>query len=225
MKKYLKGFLVIILMIFSFYYTEKIALYVQNNTPLKKEIITYKDNNKIEFVNAEVSGNYIIPGINGLSVNVDKSYNKMKSYNAFSEKYLIYDEVKPEISVLDFKGKIINKGNAQRNAVSFIVNKDNQTVNYFFQNNISFDYISSNNYCIKITDDNCLSSNKQIVEPTITLNNLNFLKELGNISKGYIVYIESDLNQSYLLALINYIEYKGLKIYKLDDHLSENYSI
>lgn len=225
MKKYIKGFSIIILMVFSFYYTEKIALYVQNNTPLKKEIITYKDNNSIEFVNAELNGNYIIPGINGLQVNVDKSYNKMKSYNVFSEKYLIYDEVKPEISVLDFKGKIINKGNMKRNAVSFIVNKNNQHLYYFYEHNINFDFIDKSNYCIKIKENSCNDSIKQIVEPTITLNNLNFLKDVRNISKGYIIYIEDDLNLNYLLTLINYIEYNGLKIYKLDNHLSENYSI
>ena len=126
-------------MIFSFYYTEKIALYVQNNTPLKKEIVLYSKDNNIKSVNAIIDGKYITPGINGLLVNIDKSYNQMKIYNVFSEKYIVYDEVKPEISTKEFKDKIINKGNSLRNSVSLIISKNNQSIDYLVTKNIKFD--------------------------------------------------------------------------------------
>ena len=48
MNKIIKVCSIFFLMIFSFYYTEKVALYVQNNTPLKKEIISYKESNNIK---------------------------------------------------------------------------------------------------------------------------------------------------------------------------------
>lgn len=225
MNKYIKVFGIMALMIFSFYYTEKIALYVQNNTPLKKEILTYKDNNYIDYVNAEVSGEYIIPGINGLIVNVDKSYNNMKSYNVFSEKYLVYDEVIPKISINSFSDKIIHQGNIRKNAVSIIINNNSKYKSYFDDNNIKYDLVNNTNYCIKNSEDKCNHQNKLVVKPTINLNNLNFLKELSNISKGYIIYIEENLNFTYIDALINYIKYNNLNIFHLNKHLSENYQL
>ena len=225
MNKYIKVCGIILLMIFSFYYTEKVALYVQNNTPLKKEIITYKQDNAVEYVNAQINGEYIIPGINGLEVNVDKSYSKMKSYNVFSERYLIYDEVKPEVSVNNFKNKIINLGNARKNAISIIVSRQNKYVSYFDSNSIDYDYVDKTNYCIKLSDSNCSNNNKQIVEPTIVLSNSNFLKRLSEIKKGYIIFINDDLNINYIKTLINYINYNGLNIFKLNKHLSESYQL
>ena len=225
MNKYIKVCGIILLMISSFYYTEKVALYVQNNTPLKKEIITYKQDNAVEYVNAQINGEYIIPGINGLEVNVDKSYSKMKSYNVFSERYLIYDEVKPEVSVNNFKNKIINLGNARKNAISIIVSRQNKYVSYFNSNSIDYDYVDKTNYCIKLSDSNCSNNNKQIVEPTLVLNNSNFLKRLSEIKKGYIIFINDDLNINYIKTLINYINYNGLNIYKLNKHLSESYQL
>ena len=225
MNKYIKVCGITLLMIFSFYYTEKIALYVQNNTPLKKEIMTYKESNKINYVNALVSGDYIIPGINGLEVNVDKSYNKMKTYNVFSEKYLIYDEIKPEISLSNFNNKIIHQGNVKKNAISIILSNNNKYISYFNSNNINFDYIDKTNYCIKTRNDSCYNNESITVEPTVILNNLNFLRELSNVSKGYIIYIEDDLNLNYIETLINYINYNNFNIYKLNRHLSENYQL
>lgn len=209
-------------MIFSFYYTEKVAIYVQNNTPLKKEIISYKEKNNIKYVNAEIDGEYIVPGINGLSVNVDKSYNKMKSYNVFSEKYLIYDQVKPQISISDFKDKIIHRGNIKKNAISILVRDDCNYISYFSDNKITYDYLNKTNFCIKINDDDCAYSTKHVVEPTLIINNQNFLKNVGLISKGYIVFIDNNLNMNYTYALINHIKYNNLNIYKLNEHLSEN---
>ena len=225
MNKYIKVCSIIVLMIFSFYYTEKVAIYVQNNTPLKKKIIKYKKVNKVDYVNAQVDGEYIIPGINGLEVNVDKSYNKMKSYNVFSENYIIYDQVKPQISLSSFKNKIIHRGNIQRNAVSILINDNQEYVRYFKTNKISYNFIDNSNYCIKVEKDMCLSTNKQVVEPTLILNNQNFLRSVNSISKGYIIYLDDNINITYIRALINNIKYNNLNIYKLSRHLSENYQL
>ena len=224
MNKIIKVCSIFFLMIFSFYYTEKVALYVQNNTPLKKEIISYKESNNILFVNADINGDYIIPGINGLEVNVNKSYNNMKSYNVFNEKYLVYDQVTPEISVSNFKNKIINMGNVKKGCVSIIIN-GNDYVNYFKSRNINYDFLTKTNYCIKVNDYDCKNNSKQIVEPTIILNNLNILREMSSINKGYIIYINNDISFNYLNSMINHIKYNNLNICKVNDHLSENYTI
>lgn len=225
MNKYIKVCGIILLMIFSFYYTEKVAIYVQNNTPLKKAIISYKENNNIEFVNAQINGDYIIPGINGLEVNIDKSYNKMKSYNVFSENYLVYDQIKPEISISNFKNKVINQGNTLKNAVSIILSNNSYLKGYFDSNNISYDLIQNFNYCIQIKSDDCINSKQYIVEPTVILNSQNYLKEVNNISKGYIILIDDSLSQNYVSALVSFLKYNNLNILSLKDHLTENYQL
>ena len=225
MNKYIKVCTIVLLMIFSFYYTEKVALYVQNNTPLKKEIMSYKNSNNINYVNAIVDGEYIIPGINGLEINVDKSYNKMKSINVFSENYLVYDQVKPEVSTSDFKYKIINGGNPNKNGVSIIINNNNSISSYFDSNNITYDFIDKTNYCIKSKVADCLKSKKRIVEPTLYLTNQNFLKSIDMINKGYIIYIDNSVSINYVYFLIQHIRYNNLHILKLNEHLTEKLKV
>ena len=221
MSKCFKVLSIVFLMIFSFYYTEKVAMYVQNNTPLKKEIVSYKETNQIKYVNAEIDGDYIVPGINGLEVNVDKSYSKMKTYNVFSENNIVYNQVKPQVSILNFKDKVIHRGNQLRNAVSIIIDNDNKFTSFFEKENITYDYINNTKYCIKLNNDDCKNTKKQIVEPTLILYNHNFLKDLSKVSKGYIIYIGNDLNINYINALVNHIRYNNIKVIKLNVHLSE----
>ena len=87
------------ILLFSFYYTEKMSNVVINNSGLVMEINENIDQYNITAVSAIIDGNYIIPGINGSNVNVLKSYNNMKSLEAFNETYLVYDKVIPDISL------------------------------------------------------------------------------------------------------------------------------
>ena len=48
----------------------------------------------------------------------------MKALETFNEYYLIYDEVKPTVSIEDNKDKIIIKGNATKRYVSIILEDD-----------------------------------------------------------------------------------------------------
>lgn len=68
MRKYYQYLGLALIMVFSFYYTEKIALIVLNKNPLMQEINQEKVNYEEAFVNASIEGDYIIPGINGLLV-------------------------------------------------------------------------------------------------------------------------------------------------------------
>ena len=127
----------IALMIFSFYYTEKTALFVKSKTPLMQEITKEIDNNNVSSVNAIVSNDYIIPGINGLSVNASKSYVNMKKLGKYNAYYLVFDQVSPKLSVESNKDKIINKGNSKKNGVAIILEKkDNEIAQYFIDNDL-----------------------------------------------------------------------------------------
>ncbi len=221
MKNLVKISSIIVLMIFSFYYTEKIALYAQNNTPLKKEIIVFKENNNISSLNATINGSEIVPGINGLTVDVEKSYNTMKTYNTFRESNIVYEEVKPSISLADYPEKTIVSGNSQKKAVTILISNKNINVNYFKELNVNYTYLNETKFCIVLDEDFCYFS-KQKVKPTIILNNSNFIKYINDVKSGSIIYIDDDLDKIYIDVLIKHIKFYNLNILKLDTHLSES---
>lgn len=123
-------------MAFSFFYTEKIANFVLENNDLYKTIDDVKEEYTVASIDATVYGNYIIPGLNGLEVNVKDSYFNMKSLDTFNEYYLLYDSIYPNVSIKDNKDKIITQGNSQKQGVSFILEYDKNIINYFTKNNI-----------------------------------------------------------------------------------------
>lgn len=136
MRKYYQFFGLALIMVFSFYYTERIASIVLNKNPLMMEIKNEANNYNIKSVNAEIKGNYIIPGINGMKVNYKESFYKMQNFNTFNKYYLVFDQQVPEISLKDNKDKIIKKGNSKYKRVAFIFREEGEISNYFVSNNI-----------------------------------------------------------------------------------------
>ncbi|RBW69891.1 polysaccharide deacetylase family protein [Bacillus taeanensis] len=63
-----------------------------------------------------------IPGYNGLKVDIEASYKKMKDLKEFNEKKLVFKEVKPEITLNDLKPAPIYKGNPKKRMVTLQVN-------------------------------------------------------------------------------------------------------
>lgn len=127
MKKILKSFGIITLICFSFFYTEKVMTVVSEQDPLKIEITNKKEKYKISPNEAQVTKDTIIPGTTGREVNIEKSYKKMRKYNIFNEKLLVYDPIYPEYTLKENKDKYIIKGNINKKEVSFIfiINSNN----------------------------------------------------------------------------------------------------
>lgn len=123
------------IVIFSFFYTEKIANYMLENNDLYKEITNEKDNYEVASVNASINGDYIVPGLNGKVVDVRDSYYNMKDMEIFNSYYLMYDVTYPDVSLNSNVDKIINKGNSAKRSVSFILEYDEDIINYFEDNN------------------------------------------------------------------------------------------
>ena len=141
------------IMLFSFYYTDKIANFVLEKNTLYQEINNVKDNFKTKSVSAIIDNNYIIPGLNGSEVAVKDSYYNMKSLDAFNEYYLVFNETFPEISLENNKDKIIKKGNSQKRNVAFIMENDEALKEFFAENNLKAnilvtleDYSQKNNF-------------------------------------------------------------------------------
>ena len=69
-----------ILIVLSFYITDKSMIYIRSKNPIMQEIISKQDDYKVEAVNAIINDNTIIPGINGKEVDVNKTFNKMDDF-------------------------------------------------------------------------------------------------------------------------------------------------
>lgn len=130
MRKYYQYLGLALIMVFSFYYTEKIAAIVLSKNPLMQTIENEKDNYAVAYVNAYVDGDYIIPGINGLKVNTKESFYNMQKLDVFSEAYLVFEQVSPEISLEDNKDKIVRQGNSKLNQVSLVLETENEVSEY-----------------------------------------------------------------------------------------------
>lgn len=116
---------------FSFFYTSQISSVIKNNDSLYIQIKDVTEQYKIEPIDAKIVDNTIIPGINGSKINIDKSYKKMKKLNSFNDNLLVYEDVKPKISIKDIYDKYIISGNKTKKQVSLIfVLEDDDNIEY-----------------------------------------------------------------------------------------------
>jgi hypothetical protein len=141
MKKIKYAFL-ILLVLFSFYFTNETAVLVRSKDPIMLNIKKYSVNNNINPVNAEIKDNYIIPGMYGKRINEVKSLMNMKASGVFNTTFLVTDSIKPEVSLKDHKDKIIQSGNIKKQAVSFIFeNDETNALTYFISASIPADIL------------------------------------------------------------------------------------
>ena len=164
MKKYISYLGILILGIFSFYYTDKAIDIVKRNDPIMKKILSEKKDYNISSVNAKIEDDEIIPGINGINVNINKSYEKMKKYNTYDENMYVFEEIIPEVSLNNTYDKYITSGNELKEKVALIFK------------------IGSNDYIKKIND---ILLDKMVVatffiDGSIIEDNIKEIKELAN---------------------------------------------
>ncbi|BAB06125.1 polysaccharide deacetylase family protein [Halalkalibacterium halodurans] len=63
-----------------------------------------------------------IPGYNGLEVDVESSYNRMKQEGRFDERYLVFRETKPSVHLDDLPPSPVFRGNPEKPMVTLLVN-------------------------------------------------------------------------------------------------------
>ena len=163
MNKYLRAFGLVTILCFTFYYTEHIAKFMRSKDPIYETIEEFAKDYQINSVNAIINGDMIIPGLVGREVNLEKSFRNMKNNGYFNEADFVYEEIKPIISLEENKDKIIQQGNSEKHAVSFILEnaihsdyfeqmkifyailttKENKNFNYLYGTKINID---KNNY-------------------------------------------------------------------------------
>ena len=63
-----------------------------------------------------------IPGYNGLAVNVEASYKKMKSQRQYDERKLVFKQIPPKVHLSDLPPSPIYRGHPDKPMVSFLIN-------------------------------------------------------------------------------------------------------
>ncbi|MBU8877881.1 polysaccharide deacetylase family protein [Bacillus sp. FJAT-29790] len=63
-----------------------------------------------------------IPGLNGVQVDIEASYKKMKADGKYQEEKLVFEQVKPKIQLSDLPPSPIYKGHPEKQMVSFLIN-------------------------------------------------------------------------------------------------------
>lgn len=155
MKRIIKFTGLLTLILFSFFYTDKVVEVIRENDKLMIELEQVSDNYKVNAINGIISGDTIKPGINGKKVNIEKSYKQMKEKGIFDENLIKYDKIVPKINMSHNQNKYIIGGNKERNMVSIVFILDNKkylkkvedlsiskdvTINYF----VTYDYLVDN---------------------------------------------------------------------------------
>ena len=147
MKDIIKYISLFVLIVFSFYYTDKISTIIIYKSNLMKEITSKKSLYEHESINAEILNDTIIPGINGLKVSELDSYYQMKKQNLYNVSKLVYEEVTPDISIENNKKLVINKGRSEKNKVALLIKDNEDVINYSLNKQIKLTrLINFNNF-------------------------------------------------------------------------------
>lgn len=232
MKKFYKTLGLFAIMLFSFYYTEKIAIIMQNKSPIMMGINEVAASYFTEATDAQIEGEYITPGINGRMINKNKSYNNMKSFGIFNEYYLIFDEIKPKISLQDNKDKIIKQGNKSKKSVALILENNSEVINYFQENKIKADILieekdyNKTNLLEQINNDNAKYNN---IETLLNKNNQNtnfcyiktLTKEFCQKQSKYLFEETFYLNSNNIIEAKKNIESGAIILIKKNANLEE----
>lgn len=147
LKKIFKISAVLLLVGFSFFYTEKVTLIARNSDPIMRAIKKEESNKKVSNVNPVINNDEYIMGINGCEIDVDKSYSKMRSVGEFKEELIVMKETSNDEDLTD---KYVIGGNNKEKKVSliFIVNKDidSNLTNYINDKNLKVNYFIDGKY-------------------------------------------------------------------------------
>lgn len=138
LKKYTSYLGAFILICFSFFYTDRAVDIVKRNDPIMKNILANRNNYEIEAVNATIDDDELIPGINGLVIDINKSYTNMKKSNKYDESMYMFEEIVPSISLANAYDKYIVSGNKEKKEVALIF-KINDIADIDIINNILLD--------------------------------------------------------------------------------------
>lgn len=210
LKKLLTMFLLLFIIGFSFFYTNKAVLFARKSDPIMMKIMDYKDDYKIDVINPIINNDEYVYGMNGCVIDEEESYNKMKSLGSFDENLIVMKEEKVNIET---ENKYIIGGNKENKNIGliFIVKEeiDEQLLKFIKDKNIKIDffvdgYFLENNleYIEKLSKYGNVFNfgrNKKYLDKYISYDN-NLIKSIANNESNYCL---TDKKDSDILNICN----------------------
>ena len=208
-KKTIKIVLSIILIVFSFFYTNKIIKISRNNDPIMIEIMNYYNEYNDIKEEAVIENNNIIPGTTGENIDIDKSYLNMKRRGKFDQKLLVFKKTYPKDELDKNFDKYIISGSKSKSNISIIfiindfsniketlsiLNQKKVNATFFIDNKLFDKEINIIKHIIDLGHEIELSSNTY---KTIEVNNIN--RTLKLISKDELNYCITKVKNESLL--------------------------
>lgn len=223
------------LLVFSFYLTDFVTELAINTNPLMHSIKNNGYSYETLSVNAIINDNTIIPGIRGKKVNEMESFLNMKDFGAFNSNYLVFNSIKPDISIEDNLDKIIISGNKNKREISILIMNNIDVLEYIKDNNIKYsklidikdeldinENINIENNKDKFDDLDTLLKKKKINKKICIINYSNI--EQCKKNKYYLVKSNITLKNTDFNSTLNKIDIGSIIL--IDDNLSlENFNI
>ena len=125
MKNIIKLVGLLMLIGFSFFYTDKVIEVIREEDEIMIKIKSSVPDYKVNPVDATIVKNTIIPGLQGREVNIESSYKKMKEQGVFNPDLFVYEEIDPDNRLENHQDKYIILGNSNKNMVSLLFILDN----------------------------------------------------------------------------------------------------
>ena len=222
MKYLFKTLGIMIILMLGFYYTNQMSKLVINKSSLVELINENSKNYNIDPVSAIIEDDYIIPGLNGYSVNVLKSYNNMRYLDTLNSYYLEYDKVIPNISLENNKDKIIKYGNKSKKSVAIIVKDNLEIINYAKEKQIKINrLIDYNTYDINATYEQINNDYEEYKKVELMLNNGNKNKNICYINNNLIDICKK--NNKYLVT--SSVTLNNYNLASIKDNIKSGYII
>lgn len=96
---------------------------INEENQLYREIKMYSDQHNIKPIDARVDRIWkAIPGYNGLSVDIEASYKKMKASGVFNKNDIVFKEISPNVHLDSLGPYPIYRGNPEKPMVAFLIN-------------------------------------------------------------------------------------------------------
>jgi len=229
LKKIIKSVGLITLISFSFFYTDRVIDVINEQDPIMIKISDMKDYYKQEAIDAIIDDDTIIPGLYGYEVDVDSSYDMMRSVGIYNDTLYHYKDIKPTISISDNMDKYIIRGNPNKFSVAIIfiltgnlnldeiikITMQKQTPINFF---IDFTYLNKNINKIKEVKNGSFYTygDNGVYAPDILLFSNNLLENIGNNKASYCL---SDTKNNKTLQLC-----KNYNMYTIIPNITGGYN-
>ena len=207
-KKIIKVTGILLLVGFSFFYTEKVTKIIRNKDPIMIKIKEVKKQNYIKTIKPIINKDEYITGITGCEIDIKESYNKMKTFGEYKDELLVMKEVDDNTNL---KNKYIVSGNKIEKNISiiFLIKNDisNELINYLKNNNIIVNFFIDQKY---------LENNTVTIKFLAENNNIYYLGDKEEYKDQYMIYasnlISTNSNNESKYCLINKKDDNTLKL-------------